>query len=341
MPPGSASAAARPFPWRASIALLAVYVIWGSTYLAIAFVVQTMPPLLSAGIRFIVAGLIFLGWCALRGAFRQERPTLRHWAAAAIVGGLLLLGGNGLVMLAQERIPSGVAALLVGTLPIWLAVLDGVVNRQGVSRLVVAGLVAGLLGVAILVVPGANLEAVEPIGAAMVIGASLSWAVGSLYARGATLPKSRILSTGMEMFAGGLLLTLVGAAFGEVARVDFAAFSMASLVAVLYLIVFGSLVAFTAYTWLLSNVATSTVSTYAFVNPLVAVALGWLILSEPITPRTIIAGAVIIAAVVAMVYGRPHAPDTEPEPSEHPVIKSAAGPAPGPAEQHAASSGGR
>ena len=285
--------------------LSTIYLVWGSTYLAIALVVQTMPPLLSAGARFLVAGALVLAWCWLRGAFRAERPTLRQWGAATVVGTLLLLGGNGMVMLAEQRIPSGVTALLIGTLPIWIALLDGIVNRRAVSRFVVVGLVAGLAGVAILVVPGADLGAVEPLGAAMAIGASVSWAAGSLYARGDRLPRGQLLATGMEMLCGGAVLALAGLALGELGAVDPARFSTESLLALGYLVIVGSLVGFTVYLWLLQNVATSTVATYAYVNPVVAVLLGWLFLGESVTLRTVFAAVIIIGAVAAMVRGRP------------------------------------
>lgn len=303
-------------PLAAAAGLLTIYVVWGSTYLAIAIVVDTMPPLLAAGGRFALAGLMVLAWCWIRGSFREERPTLRQWGAATIVGGLLLLGGNGLVNLAELRIPSGVTALLVGTLPIWMALIDGVVNHRGVSKLVILGLVGGLAGVAILVVPGSDLAAIEPIGALMAVGASLSWAIGSIYARGNRLPRIQLLSTGMQMLTGGGLLMLAGAATGELFGLDASRFSTDSIVALVYLVLVGSLIGFSVYAWLLQNVATSTVATYAYVNPVVAVLLGWLFLSEPITLRTIVAAVIIVGSVAAMVTGRPHAPapSEEPEP---------------------------
>ena len=313
-------------PLAAAAGLVTIYLVWGSTYLAIAIVVDTMPPLLAAGIRFAFAGVLVLAWCWLRGSFREERPTLRQWGAATIVGGLLLLGGNGLVNLAELRIPSGVTALLVGTLPIWMALLDGIVNHRGVSKLVILGLVAGLAGVAILVVPGSDLAAIEPLGALMAVGASLSWAVGSIYARGDRLPRIQMLSTGMQMLTGGGLLMLVGAGTGELAGLDTTRFSRDSVIALAYLVIVGSLIGFSVYAWLLQNVATSTVATYAYVNPVVAVVLGWLFLSEPITLRTLIAAVIIVGSVAAMVRGRPH----DPVPSEEPegVPTSAAAPQP-------------
>ena len=314
----------RPRPSTAAVvvALLIVYVVWGSTYLAIAVMIETMPPLLAAGVRYGTAGLIMLTALAAHAAWRRsaepaERPTWVHWRSAFVIGTLLLLGGNGGVVLSELRIPSGLAAVLVATLPIWLAVFDAIATRRRPNGLVIGGLVAGIVGVAVLLVPVGGLEQVDPVGVALVLGAAISWALGSIYARRAPLPRSGLLATGLEMVAGGLVLVLAGTLLGEVGRTDVSQFSTRSIVAIGYLVVFGSIVAFTAYTWLLANVAVSTVGTYAYVNPIVAVALGAIFLSEPITPRTLIAAAIIIGAVVAMVSGRPR--DAE-EPGPAPEV---------------------
>jgi len=300
----------RPSTAAVAIALLIVYVVWGSTYLAIAVMIETLPPLLSAGVRYAVAGLLMLGALAAQARFRRgrepaERPTAIHWRSAFIIGSLLLLGGNGAVVLAELFIPSGIAAVLVATMPIWLAVFDALLSRRRPSGLVIGGLIAGIVGVAILLAPVEGIEDLDPLGIGLVIGATISWAAGSLYARRAPLPSSQLLGTGMEMLAGGIVLFAAGSLIGEIGRTNVESFSIRSLVAVAYLTVFGSIIAFTAYTWLLANVPVSTVGTYAYVNPIVAVALGAVILSEPITPRTLIATAIIIGAVVAMVSGRP------------------------------------
>jgi drug/metabolite transporter (DMT)-like permease len=300
----------RPSTAAVAVALLIVYVVWGSTYLAIAVMIETMPPLLAAGVRYGSAGAIMLTALAgiawwRRGSQRAERPTWAHIRSAFIIGTLLLLGGNGGVVLAELLIPSGIAAVLVAMVPIWLAVFDAAVTRRRPSGLVIGGLVAGIVGVAVLLVPVEGLEGLDPLGVALVVGAGISWAAGSLYARHAPLPRSGLLGTGLEMVAGGLVLVAAGALVGEVGRTDVTAFSTASIVAIVYLVFFGSIVAFTAYTWLLAHVPVSTVGTYAYVNPIVAVGLGALFLSEPITPRTLIAAAIIIGAVVAMVSGRP------------------------------------
>jgi len=307
------------------LALLIVYVVWGSTYLGIAVMIETMPPLLAAGVRYAAAGAIMLTAIVAHARLRSsaapvQRPTRAHWRSAIIVGTLLLLGGNGGVVLAELLIPSGIAAVLVATVPIWLAVLDALVTGRRPSTLVIGGLIAGIVGVAVLLVPVEGLDGLDPLGIGLVIIAALSWASGSLYARHAPLPRNGLLVTGMEMLAGGLVLILGGVLLGELGRTDIGAFSVRSVVAFAYLVVFGSLVAFTAYTWLLANVPVSVVGTYAYVNPIVAVVLGAIILSEPITPRTLLAAAIIIGAVVAMVSGRPRTeepgPTTEAAPLE-------------------------
>lgn len=302
----------RPQPSTAAVvvALLIVYVVWGSTYLAIAVMIETLPPLLAAGVRYGSAGVIMLAALVAHARWRRggepiERPTRAHWRSAFIIGFLLLLGGNGAVVLSELFIPSGVAAVLVATVPIWLAVFDAALTRRRPSGLVVGGLLAGIAGVAILVVPVEGLDQLDPLGVGLVVVAAISWAAGSVYARRAPLPRSGLLGTGLEMVAGGLVLVLAGSLLGEIGRTDVGSFSTRSLLALAYLVVFGSIVAFSAYTWLLAHVPVSTVGTYAYVNPVVAVALGALFLAEPITARTLIAAALIIGAVVAMVSGRP------------------------------------
>ncbi|HET9879910.1 MAG TPA: EamA family transporter [Candidatus Limnocylindria bacterium] len=299
-----------------ALALLTVYVVWGSTYLAIAYVVDTMPPFLSAGVRYLVAGAMMLAFLWLHGRFRRsatdrERPTLAHWRSAAIIGTLLLLGGNGFVVLAEQPglLTSGIAAVLVATVPIWLNLFDAVLDRRRPSALLVGGVVAGFGGVVILLIPSDGVADVNPFGVLLVLFATLSWAVGSLYQRRADLPRSPWLGTGMEMVAGGGALLLAATLTGEPVRTDVAAFSTESIVALAYLVVFGSLLGFSAYIWLLNNAPVSTAATYAYVNPIVAVALGAWLRAEEITPRTLLAAVIIIGAVIAMVSGRPRQVD--------------------------------
>jgi drug/metabolite transporter (DMT)-like permease len=299
----------RPPTVAVIVALLTVYVLWGSTYLGIAVMIETMPPLLAAGARYGSAGLIMLAVLVAHARLRRgvtlERPTAVQWRTAAVVGTLLLLGGNGGVVLGELFIPTGVAAVLVATVPIWLAVFDAVATRQRPSGLVIGGLVAGIAGVLVLLVPVEGFGELHPLGIGLVLGGAIAWSLGSLYARYNPLPRSALLGTGMEMLIGGLALVLGGVLLGEVGRTEVADFSTRSVVAFVYLVIFGSIIAFTAYTWLLANVSVSTVATYAYVNPIVAVALGTLLYAEPITPRTMIAAVLILGAVVAMVSGRP------------------------------------
>ena len=313
-----------------AVALLLVYVVWGSTYLGIAIMIETLPPLLAAGVRYATAGLLMLGALVAyarvrRGAEPIERPTRAHWRSAFIIGTLLLLGGNGGVVLAELYIPSGIAAVLIAAMPTWLSLFDAILTRRRPSRLVIGGLIAGIVGVAVLLAPLEELDAINPIGVGLCVLAEISWAAGSIYARRAPLPRSALLGTGLEMLAGGMVMVLAGSLLGEIGQANVEAFSIRSLVALAYLIVFGSIVAFTAYTWLLANVPVSTVGTYAYVNPIIAVALGAVILNEPITPRTLLASAIIIGAVVAMVSGRPRE-EEEPGPSpDVPPLESSDG----------------
>lgn len=295
--------------------LLIVYVVWGSTYLAIRVAVETLPPFLSAATRYLIAGALMLGFLWVRGRLsrspsaRMEPMRAVHWRSAAIVGGLLLLGGNGLVVQAEQYIDSGIAAVLVAAVPIWLNLFEAITVHRRPSKLVIGGVLAGFVGVIVLLAPINGLAAINPIGVGLVVIATICWASGSLYARRAPMPRSGLLGTGMEMLAGGALLAVAGTLTGEFGRTNPAHFSTNSLLAVGYLVVFGSLVAFSAYTWLLQHAPVSTVATYAYVNPIVAVTLGFLFLHEPITIRTLAASVLIVGAVVAMVSGRPREAD--------------------------------
>lgn len=286
-------------------ALLVVYLVWGSTYLAIRVAIETLPGFTMAGARFLIAGVLLLGWGLWRGgslgSWRQLGPTIG-------IGALLLLGGNGGVVWAEHRIDSGVAALLVAIEPVWVALLAPVMVgslRSGWRS--IAGLALGFGGVSALVVDPRGLDptSVDLWGALAVVLASLSWALGSLWTVRADLPVSRAVATGQQMLAGGLLLSLAGALSGEWRQIDPARFSMSSLVAFGYLIVFGSIVAFSAYGFLVRAAPPNVVATYAFVNPMVAVLLGWLIAGEPLGWR--VAGAsVLILAALALIFRDTH-----------------------------------
>ena len=295
---------------RIWIALVIVYVVWGSTYLAIRIAIETMPPFFMAAVRQCIAGAVLFAASIRRGDTAGDRVGARQWRAATIVGGALLLGGNGGVVWAEQRIASGVAALLVATLSLWMALLSWLVLGERPSRLAAIGLPLGFVGVALLVRPSGD-GGVDLLGAVVCTLASLSWAAGSLYARHAPLPKRSAVATGMQMIAGGGLLLVVAAAAGELGRLRPETFSTRSLAAVAYLIVMGSLVAFSAYAWLIRVAPTALVATYAYVNPVVAVGLGWALAGEPITPRMVVAGAVIVVAVVLIATGHERVPRTE------------------------------
>jgi drug/metabolite transporter (DMT)-like permease len=278
-------------------ALGSVYVIWGSTYLAIAIAVQTLPPLFSAGLRFCVAGVILLGVIAVRRGLRVGREQL---LGAAIVGLLLLVGGNGFVVLAERTVPSGLTALIIASVPLWIVVFRRIAgDRIHVSTFV--GVAVGFAGVAFLVVPQGASGAADAGGLLLLLVASVSWALGTFLAPRLRMPQDALLSTGIQQLAGGVVLVVLGAAMGELGRIEPSTWSANSLLALGYLIVFGSLVAFTAYSWLLQQAPVSLVSTYAYVNPVVAVFLGALILAEPVTPSIVIGAAIIVAAVAFIV----------------------------------------
>jgi drug/metabolite transporter (DMT)-like permease len=291
------AAFARRSPAAVAVALATVYLVWGSTYLAIRVTDRSMPPLLMSSARFLVAGVALYAFSS-RG---RARPTLREWGAAAVVGAALLLVGNGGVAWAETRLESGLAALIVAIIPLWVAILDRVCFGRRLSTPAIVGLVAGFGGVALLVRPGGGIDVVSVL--ALVV-ATAAWAAGSLYARGAPLPRSPLLSASMQMVSASLMLGIAGIASGEVGDVHRNAFAVKPIVSFAYLVVVGSLVAFSAYAWLLKNVQISVVSTYAFVNPVVAVALGTLMLGEPITGTTLAAGAAIVLAVVLIVTAR-------------------------------------
>jgi drug/metabolite transporter (DMT)-like permease len=287
------------------IALIAVYIVWGSTYLAIRFAVQTIPPFIMAGTRFLIPGTILYAWRRLAG---DARPTRQQWRSAAIVGLFLLLGGNGAVTWAEQRVASGVTALIVGSAPLWMVLIDAL--RPGGERpnwQTASGVLIGLAGITLLVGPaefsGSQLQMDTP-GVAMLLLAALLWAVGSLYSRNAQLPSSPLMGTGMEMLAGGAGLYLAGTLTGEWGRLDLAAIAPSSLLGLGYLIAFGSLVGFVAYTWLLRVAPTPLVATYAYVNPLIAIFMGNLLAKEALTPRLIIAALVIVSAVALINTGR-------------------------------------
>lgn len=301
------------------LALLALYIVWGSTYLAIRFTVETIPPFMSGGIRFLVSGAILLIW---RRAAGDAWPTKRQWISTAIVGILLLLGGNGLVSFAEQRIASGVAALIVGTVPLWLVLIEAL--RPGGVRptpIAILGLLIGFGGIYLLVGPtelSANGTRFDTLGIGAVILASFLWSIGSIYSRGADMPSSSLMATGAEMLTGSAALFIVSGLLGEWRGFDLAAVSTESWLGLAYLITFGSLVGFVSYIWLLKNAPVSLVATYAYVNPLVAVFLGAWLADETLNARILIAGLVIIGSVV--LINQTKTKKTNPKQEESPSL---------------------
>ncbi|HSS73165.1 MAG TPA: EamA family transporter [Gaiellaceae bacterium] len=294
---------ARPHVGRSAwLALAIVYVVWGSTYLGIDLAVRTMPPFLMASVRFLIAGPLLYVWATRRGD-RSDRPTARHWLSAFLIAAPMLAIGNAAVGWAEQTIDTGTASLIIASVPLWMALLDRVFCAQRLARTIVIGLVVGFGGVGLLVAPGGPGGGASR-AAILLVFSSLAWALGSLYSRQAPQPQRPLVAAAMQMTAGGLILAVVSAASGEASGFHVSQVSLESWLGLAYLVVAGSLVAYTAYMWLLREVSTSLVGTYAYVNPVVAVLLGTVILGEPLTWRTLVGGGVILASV-ALIVGAP------------------------------------
>ena len=280
------------------LSFAAVYVVWGSTFLAIRYAIETLPGFTMAAMRHGVGGLIFLLWARLSG---EGWPKREHWSGAFILGFLLLVCGNGGVVWAEHYVPTGLTALLVGTEPLSVALLLWLTHpRERPTARTVVGALVGFAGAALLALPGLpGAGQPVPIGPALVVvGAAFTWAAGSLYGRKAHVPRSVVQSAGMQMVCGSVMLVAVGGFSGEWRGLDLGATSMRSWWALVYLTACGSFLGFTAYSWLVRNVAPALVATYAYVNPLVAVLLGWLLLGEPVGLRVVLAGALVITSVI-------------------------------------------
>ncbi len=282
------------------LALGIVYVVWGSTYLAIRVAVETMPPLLMGAARFCAAGLLLYAVARSRGSESVRDLSRRQLVSCWLIGSLLAAGGNGVVNVAEQYIPSSLAALVISSVPLWVVLMRRVTG-DSVPRLTLASVAVGFSGVALLLLPGGGAHGVKPIGFVLVVCAAFSWALGSFTSRRVPLPSNALLSTAVQMFGGGVTLLVAGLALGETADVHPDRFSTDSLLAFAYLIVIGSLVAYTAYVWLLQNAPISKVATYAYVNPVIAICLGWAILHEDVTATTLIGAAVIVCSVAATV----------------------------------------
>jgi drug/metabolite transporter (DMT)-like permease len=288
------------------LALVALYIVWGSTYLGIKVAIETIPPFLHAGIRFLISGLILVIWQRSAG---QSMPTRKQWISVGIIGTLLLLGGNGLVAWAEQFIPSGIAALIIATVPMFL-VIGEAIRPNGVKPTWqgIVGLLIGFVGIFILVGPSeisGSATKLNTFGVMALLAACLFWATGSMYSKSADLPKSSLMSTGAQMLMGSMSLFIVSVMSGELRGWDITAVSSRSLIGLLYLILVGSLVGFVSYGWLLQNAPISLVSTYAYVNPIVAVFLGVWILNEKMEPRIWLATGIIIGSVIFINSTRP------------------------------------
>jgi len=288
------------------IALVALYIVWGSTYLAIRFAVESIPPFLSAGIRFFISGVILFIW--QRGA-GQSMPTRKQWISLFIIGNLLLLGGNGLVAWAEQTIPSGVAALVIGSIPIFLVVAEAV-RPGGIKPTwqAIVGLLVGFAGIFILIGPAeisGSATKLDSFGVAALLAATIFWAIGSVYSKHGELPKSTLMSTGGQMLMGSIGLFAVSLVTGELSKWDPSGVTAKSALGLVYLIFIGSLIGFVSYGWLLQNAPISLVSTYAYVNPVVAVLLGNWLAAEPLGPRIGLAAAIIVGSVMFVNRSRP------------------------------------
>ena len=286
--------------WQIWAALLVVYIVWGSTYLAIRVVVGTMPPLLSAGVRFVIAAAILFAYVALRHGISSLKLSRGEWLGVGFVGLALLLGGNGLVMLGERDVPSGLAALIVAVIPLYVVLLR-FIFREKVAVATVVGVLIGFAGVAVLIIPRGIDGSVAIGGMLLLLLAPLSWSIGTYFSKRVDLPGDYLVSTGAQMLVGGVSLLLVGVLVGELGLVKPENFSTDSLVALAYLIVFGSVLAYTAYTWLLQHAPVSRVATYAFVNPVVAIILGTVLLNEEINATMVLGAAMIVVAVAVVV----------------------------------------
>lgn len=303
----------QPARWLVITSLLLIYFIWGSTYLGIRVAIETIPPFLMASGRFILAGGLLIGLTTARGA---ARPTGQQVRSAAIVGTLMLAGGSGGVTWVEQRVPSSFAALMIGAMPLWIVVLNWLVyGAARPNRRMTAGLMTGFFGVVLLAGPLELLrgdESVEPLGVFVLVLSAISWAWGSLYSRRAVLPDNPLLANGLEMFSGGLVLVIAGTISGEWGELDPGAISLKSAGAFAYLTLIGSLVAFTAYLFLLRNTTPARAASYAYVNPVVAVILGWTLAGEAISARMLVAAAIIISSVVLITSLRAQQSDTRP-----------------------------
>lgn len=295
-------------------AYASTWIIWGSTYIAIKWAVQTVPPFLTVALRSLAAGVILLAWARLRG---DQGPTRTQWMAAVAAGAMYFLVGHGGLFWAEQRVATGPAALMIATEHFWVVLIAWMLpGGLPPSRRAAVGIAIGLVGVGLLTLGGGGEGGIDPVGALVLLLASAGWAAGSVYFHGERRPASPLYASGMPLLMGGALLLGASTALGETARVTAADFTPVAIGSLLYLVVFGSVVAFTAFTWLVETEGPSRAGSYAYVNPFVAVLLGWAVANEPLTPRMLAAGAAIVLAVVLIVRGtRARAPSQPPAPA--------------------------
>jgi drug/metabolite transporter (DMT)-like permease len=282
---------------RVWLALVTVYLVWGSTFIALAITVRDLPPFLAMAIRHLVAGSVLLAFALPRGDRETDRIGRPQIVAAFVFGGLLFVTGHGALAWAQQTVPAGVAALLVGTIPIWMALFDRVAFGRRLPRSAYAGIALGFAGLTFLFDPFGE-GSVDRLGALVIVGSAMCWAAGSLYSRGAPLPRRPLVSAGLASVCGGALLAGYSVVSGEVGE---AVWTTDAVLALAYLVVVGSFVGFTSYVWLLQVAPTSLVSTYAYVNPIVAVVLAWIILGEDVTAQMVVAGAAVLVSVAVIL----------------------------------------
>ena len=316
-----AGGAGRPSRLAIVAAFAAVYVLWGSTYLGIRFSIETLPPFFTQGVRFFLGGVLLFAWARARGV---PGPTRREWGGAAVTGFLLFVCGSGGLVWAEKFVPSGVAALVVATEPISFVLIESMLHRRRPKAYVLAGLALGSAGLLALVVPGSMFGGERfHLGACLVLFAgTFAWAGGSLFSRGSRLPASPVMATAATLLTGGAMLAAAGVVAGELSRFDPGAVSAKSVVATVYLLIFGSIVGFSAYLWLLRVATASRVATYAYVNPIIAVLLGWAFAGEPLTPRVFVAAAVIVGAVVLIIRHGGEAPAPSPDDEDFGCVKA-------------------
>jgi drug/metabolite transporter (DMT)-like permease len=295
----------RPPTWQTLLAFAIVYFVWGSTFLAIRVGVHEVPPFLFAALRFLAAGSVLFGWMLAKG---EPLPTARQWASISLIATLIFVGDYGLLFWAEQRVPSGIAAVMMATIPAFMALSEIVFLRtQRLTLRLVVALVVGLAGVAVLMLPSLHLgdQPINRAGAIACIIGAINWSIASALSRKLPLPKSKPMNSGAQMLAGGIFLTLTSASLGEFHRFHPAAVSTNAWLALVYLIVPGSIIGFTAYVWLLSHESPTKVGTYAYVNPVVAVLLGYLVAGEALGPRTILGTLAVLVSVLVITTTRP------------------------------------